>query len=190
VEAYVCRRATPISDAIAERAIELVANNLRQAYANGGHVEARDNMLLASAMAIIAASNAGGLGIIHSLAQTLGGFYDLPHGLTIAVCFPYGLAYNAIAMPEKHAKMAQLLGANTAGVSTVAAAKSVVGAVRELLADLDIRDDLRSLGVQKEDFPKLAKICMLDGSTPVNPRTIDAKGFESLYRRAYEDSLH
>ena len=145
-------------------------------------------MLLASTMAIIAASNAGGLGIIHSLAQTLGGFYNLPHGLTIAVCFPFGLAYNAIALPEKHAKISQMLGTDTTGMAAHKAAKTVVGAYKELLEDLDIHDNIKSLGMQKADIPKLAEICMLDGSTPVNPRTINAAGFEALYEWAYNDS--
>jgi alcohol dehydrogenase class IV len=185
VEAYTCARANAISDAIAERAVELVANNLRQAYANGKNIEARSNMLLASTMAILAAINAGGLGIIHSLAQTIGGYYNLPHGLTIAVCYPIGLAYNVIAMPEKYAKVSRLLGTDISGMSPIAAAKSVVTAHRELIADLDITDDLRSLGVTKTDIPRLAELAMLDGSTPVNPRAINAKGFEMLYEQAF-----
>ncbi len=181
MEAYVCARANPISDAIAERSIEMIAGNLRQAFANGGNTEARGAMLLASAMAIMAASNAGGLGIIHSLAQTLGGYYDLPHGLTIAVCFTAGLSYNVISMPEKHARMAQLLGVRTDSLAPREAGQAVVSAVEQLLHDLDITDDLSSLGVDPVDLPRLSQICMLDGSTPVNPRTIDEKGFETLY---------
>jgi alcohol dehydrogenase class IV len=186
VEAYTCARANPISDAIAERAIELVANNLRQAYANGSNVEARGNMLLASTMAILAAINAGGLGIVHSLAQTIGGYYNLPHGLTIAVCYPVGLEYNAIAMPEKYAWVSELMGTDTSGMTLIEAAKSVVIAHQDLIADLDITDTLQSIGVKREDFPRLAELAMLDGSTPVNPRTITAKGFERLYELAFD----
>jgi len=56
------------------------------------------------------------------------------------------------------------------------------------MEDLEIHDDVKSLGLQQEDIPQLAEICMLDGSTPVNPRTITAKGFEVIYERAYYDS--
>lgn len=189
VEAYVCERANPISDAIAERAISLVAENIRQAYANGRDLAARSNMLLASAMAVIAAANAGGLGVIHSLAQTLGGFYNLPHGLTIAVCFPYGLAYNVLAVPDKYATVARLLGVNTSGMSTLEAAKAVVPAMQALLIDLDIRDDLQMLGVQRADIPELAEKAMLDGCTPPNPRPLDTAGFVNLYERAFNLTL-
>jgi alcohol dehydrogenase class IV len=186
VEAYTCARANPISDAIAERAIELVGNNLRQAFANGKNVEARGNMLLASTMAILAAINSGGLGIIHSLAQTIGGYYNLPHGLTIAVCYPIGLEYNTIAMPEKYARVSQLMGTNTSGMTLIEAAKSAVTAHKELIADLEVTDSLKSIGVRRDDIPRLAELAMLDGSTPVNPRTIDAKGFEYLYDQAFD----
>jgi 1,3-propanediol dehydrogenase len=189
VEAYVCARANPISDAIAERAITLVVENIRQAYANGRDLTARGNMLLASAMAVIAAANAGGLGVIHSLAQTLGGFYNLPHGLTIAVCFPYGLAYNVLAVPDKYANLAGLLGANTAGMSTIEAAKAVVPAMQALLVDLDITDDLQTLGVKQADIPQLAEKAMLDGCTPPNPRPLDPTSFVRLYEQAFNNIL-
>ncbi len=189
VEAYVCARANPISDVIAERAITLVAENIRQAYANGRDLAARGNMLLASAMAVIAASNAGGLGVIHSLAQTLGGFYNLPHGLTIAVCFPYGLAYNLLAVPDKYANVTRLLGVNTAGMSTLEAAKAVVPAMQALLIDLDITDDLQTLGIKQADIPELAEKAMLDGCTPPNPRPLDTVSFVKLYEQALNNIL-
>jgi alcohol dehydrogenase len=140
-------------------------------------------------MAVIAAANAGGLGVIHSLAQTLGGFYNLPHGLTIAVCFPYGLAYNVLAVPDKYATVARLLGVKTAGMSTFEAAKAVVPAMQALLTDLDITDDLQMLGVKRADIPHLAEKAMLDGSTPPNPRPIDTAGFVKLYERAFNNIL-
>lgn len=188
-EAYVCARANPLSDAIAERAITLVVENIRQAYANGRDLTARGNMLLASAMAVIAASNAGGLGVIHSLAQTLGGFYNLPHGLTIAVCFPYGLAYNVLAVPDKYANLARLLGVNTAGMSTFEAAKAVVPAMQALLVDLNITDNLQTLGVKQADIPALAEKAMLDGCTPPNPRPLDPASFVKLYEQALNKIL-
>jgi len=189
VEAYVCAGANPISDAIAERAIALVAENIRQAYINGRDLAARNNMLLASAMAVMAAANAGGLGVIHSLAQTLGGFYNLPHGLTIAVCFPYGLAYNVLAVPDKYAAVTRLLGVNTAGMSKFEAAKAVVPALQAMLLDLDITDDLQMLGVNRTDIPQLAEKAMLDGSTPPNPRPLDVASFVKLYEQAINNVL-
>jgi alcohol dehydrogenase class IV len=181
LESYVGPYANPITDALAEKAIGLVAGNLRQAFANGHDLEARGNMLLASAMAILAYA---GLGVVHAMAQTLGGYYDAPHGLSIAVCLPLGVAYNLFASPQKYAQVSRVLGTNTDGMSSVAAAKSVIPALQELLDDLDIRDDMRSLGVREADIPRLAEICTLDGCTPTNPRPIDARGFAALLGRS------
>lgn len=183
VEAYIATFANPISDVLAERAITLAADNLRAVYVNGDNLEARSNMLLASTLAVMACSSAG-LGIVHSLAQTLGGYYDVPHGLSIAVCFPYGIAYNVSAEPEKCARISRLLGTDISGMSKEEAANSLVDALRRLLADLDVHDDLRSLGFREADLPELADICVQDGSTPTNPRPIDADGFADLFRLA------
>jgi len=182
LEAYVAKYANPFTDTLAERAIELVVDNLRTAFANGEDLEARGKMLIASTMAVMAAG--AGLGVVHSLAQTIGGYYDAPHGLSIAVCFPVGVEYNLFAAPEKHARVSQILGTDIGGLSLPAAAKSVVPALRELLEDVGIPLDMRALGVQEADIPKLAEICMLDGCTSTNPRPIDAQGFVDLFERA------
>ncbi len=181
VEAYIANRANPISDALSEKAIMLAADNLRAAYTDGENLEARSNMLLASTIAVIACSSAG-LGIVHSLAQTLGGYYDVPHGLSIAVCFPYGIDYNVSASPEKCAIVSRMLGTDTNGMSDEAAADSLVDALRTLVTDLDIHDDLSSLGLRESDISSLAEICVEDGCTPTNPRSIYADGFAALFR--------
>ena len=183
VEAYVCVGANPVSDALAEGAIKLVAKNIRRVYADGQDVEARHNMLVASAMAVMAASGAAGLGVIHSLAQTLGGFYDLPHGLTIAVCFPYGLAFNQPVVPEKYATVSRLLGMDTPGMRSEEAAQDVVTTIQQLTADLDVTDTFASMGVRQEDIPQLAQYAMLDGSTPTNPRPLTVGDFAELFEQ-------
>ncbi len=157
VEAYIAKDANPISDSLAEKAIELVAGNLRRAFAHPDDLEARTGMLLASTMAVIACSSAG-LGIVHSLAQTLGGFYDVPHGLSIAVCFPIGIAYNVPLTLQKCGQVSRMLGTHTNHMSDDAAALSLVDALHELTKDLDVHDDLQSLGVREADLPRLAEI--------------------------------
>ena len=181
LEAYVALYANPITDALAEKAIQLVADNLRRAYVDGGNLEARGNMLLASAMAVMAAG--AGLGVIHSLAQTIGGFYDAPHGLSIAVCFAQGMQYNLFTRTAKYARVARILGADSSGFSEIAAAKHAIPALRVLLDDLDITQNMADLGVQEADIPKLAELAMLDGCTPTNPRPLDEAGFEALFAK-------
>jgi len=185
VEAYVCAGANPISDALAEGAIKLVGENLRQAYRDGRDLTARHHMLVASAMAVMAAANAGGLGVIHSLAQTLGGFYNLPHGLTIAVCFATGLHYNLPVVPEKYATISHLLGTDANGLATIESAETVVSAIQELITDLEITDTFETMGVNRADIPQLAEYAMLDGSTPPNPRSLTFADFVTLFEEGW-----
>ena len=185
VEAYLCIGANPVSDAIAEGAIKLVADNIRQVFADGGNVEARHNMLIASSMAVIAASGAAGLGVIHSLAQTLGGFYDLPHGLTIAVCFARGLAYNLPVTPEKCAVISRLLGTDLDGMGQEEAAQSVIPVIGQLIADLNVSDTFESMNIRRDDIPRLAEFAMLDGCTPTNPRPLAVENFVTLFESGF-----
>jgi alcohol dehydrogenase class IV len=185
VEAFICVGANPVSDAIAEGSIKLVAENIRRVYVDGSDIEARHNMLVASTMAIIAASGAAGLGVIHSLAQTLGGFYNLPHGQTIAVCFPDGLAYNLPVVLEKCATISRLLGTDTGGMTPEEAGQSVIPAIRQLNADLNVTDTFETMNVQRDDVPKLAEYAMLDGSTPTNPRSLALEDFVALFEGGF-----
>jgi alcohol dehydrogenase len=172
----------PFANILAEKAIELISGNLRQAYINGADIEARANMLLASSMALMAASASAGLGLVHALTHAIGGHYDLPHGLVIAACLPFVLSYNAGTVPGKYSRAARLMGVDATGLSEIEAAERLSAAVRDLIADVGIKGDLRSIGVKASDIPRLAELSMNDGSTPVNPRTIDYEDFLSLYR--------
>lgn len=80
VEAYVSIIATPVTDACALQAIQLIAGNLRDAVANGADMLARDNMAYAECLAGMAFHNAS-LGHVHPMAHQLGGFYSLEGGI-------------------------------------------------------------------------------------------------------------
>ncbi len=180
-EAYIASYSNSFTDILAEKAIELAVNNIRQAYKHPDDLEARGNMLISSTMAVLAAS--AGLGVVHSLAQTIGGYYDAPHGLAIAVCFVPGIDYNLSVEQEKLAWVSQIMGTDTSGMSLDEAARSVIPALQNLLRDLDIPTGFDSLGVKEKDIPKLAEIAMLDGCTPYNPRPLDVDAFTKLFER-------
>ncbi|MGL5036277.1 MAG: iron-containing alcohol dehydrogenase, partial [Aeromonas sp.] len=79
IEAYVSTIATPVTDANAVMAIELIAKHLRTAVNHGDDLHAREQMAYAQFLAGMAFNNAS-LGYVHAMAHQLGGFYDLPHG--------------------------------------------------------------------------------------------------------------
>ncbi|MGL6196552.1 MAG: iron-containing alcohol dehydrogenase, partial [Thermoguttaceae bacterium] len=108
VEAYISTIATPVTDACAEKAVELIFKYLRRAVANGQDMEARDGMAYAEYLAGMA-FNSAVLGYVHAMAHQLGGFYDLPHGECNAVLLPHVTEFNLIAAVDKLARLATIM---------------------------------------------------------------------------------
>ena len=157
VEAYVSTIANPMTDACAEKSIELIFKYLRRAVANGQDIEAREAMCFAQYLGGMAFNNAS-LGHVHAMAHQLGGFYDLPHGECNAILLPHVEKFNLIAKVERFAKMAQIMGENIEGMSPRAAAEKCLDAIRQLSTDVGIPSGLVELGkrygknVRKEDI--------------------------------------
>jgi alcohol dehydrogenase class IV len=109
VETYTARKSHPLIDSYALMGIELIARYLPRAVADGADAEARAGLLLAAyygGICLGPVNTAAG----HALAYPLGTRLKLPHGLANAIIFPHVLAFNAPAVPDKTAKVAELLG--------------------------------------------------------------------------------
>lgn len=185
IEGYTATLSQPISDSLALTAIELIHDNIRKAYANGSNVAARYNMMLGSMLAGIAFGNSD-VASVHCMGEAMGGLYDAPHGLSMAVCLPYCIEYNIIANPQKFARIAQALGETTAGLSTLAAAQKCVSAVKKLLEDLNI-PGARTIGLKKQDLSRLAEAAAANVAVESNPRILDKQDFLSLFQRVYDN---
>ena len=183
VEAYVSTIATPVTDACAIKAIELIADNLRQAVANGEDIEARDNMAYAEYLAGMAFNNAS-LGHVHAMAHQLGGFYDLPHGVCNAILLPHVSRFNLIAKLERFADIAVALGENIEGLSTRDAAEKALTAIQTLSADVGIPANLTDLGVKKEDLKIMAENAQKDACGATNPRRPSLEDVIGIYTAA------
>ncbi len=169
IEAYVSTAANPITDACAEKAIAMISQWLRPAVANGLNLEARDAMSYAQYLAGMAFNNAS-LGYVHAMAHQLGGFYNLPHGVCNAVLLPHVCEFNLIACPDRYAKIAQLMGVPTQGLSEIQAAHAAIAAIRELSQSIGIPADLTQLGVKLEDLDVMADNAQKDACMLTNPR--------------------
>ncbi|MCL2671694.1 MAG: iron-containing alcohol dehydrogenase [Clostridiales bacterium] len=137
VEAYLCwTYNTRESIRFAEEAVEMIFKYLPRAYANGGDLDARAQMLLASYKAGFAFTRAG-VGNVHAIAHTLGGLYNTPHGLANAVILPIVLEDYGAKVYKKLAKLARIAGVAT-NESDEANAKAFIAAVRQFNADMNI----------------------------------------------------
>jgi len=157
MESYCGLAATPITDALNLAAMRLVAGNIRQAYANGSNIAARDAMMYGSALAGMGFGNTQN-GIIHAIGTTLPVECHIPHGLAMAVCSPFSVGFNAIANPEKYAVVADILRGDdrSFSMSVMERAADVEDAFRALLRDLGIQTGLANYGVKREDLPACA----------------------------------
>ena len=183
VEAYVSTIATPITDACAIKAIELVAQYLSPAVANGENLEARDKMAYAEYLAGMAFNNAS-LGYVHSMAHQLGGFYNLPHGVCNAILLPAVSEYNLIACPQRFADIAVAMGENISGLSVNDAAAKAIAAIRRLSASIGIPTGLKALNVKEEDLKVMAENAKKDACQFTNPRTATLEQVIDIFKAA------
>ncbi|WP_248799236.1 L-threonine dehydrogenase [Pseudomonas sp. MWU13-2105] len=183
IEAYVSTAATPITDACALKAVELISANLRNAVANGGDMQARENMAYAQFLAGMAFNNAS-LGYVHAMAHQLGGFYDLPHGVCNAILLPHVESFNASVSQARLTDVARAMGLDTQHLDHEQGAAVAIAGIRQLSLDVGIPGGLAELGVKLEDIPTLAANAMKDACGFTNPRTAEQAQIEEIFHAA------
>lgn len=187
IEAYVSNVHFPYTDGIALEAIKLVATSLPIAVANGKDMEARTNMCWAEYMAGLAFSNAG-LGIVHSIAHQLGGYYNIPHGLANAMLLPRVMEYNRPYCVERMADIAKAMGVKTDNMSAEQASYAAIAAVRKLSETVKI-GKLHETNFSLDDLSVLADHALKDTSTPTNPVQPSQKDIEEILAKTYIEGL-
>jgi alcohol dehydrogenase class IV len=187
IEAYVSLKSQPMSDAFALSAIGLIAGNLRQVFANGNNVEAREKVMLGALQAGIAFSNAS-VALVHGMSRPIGAYFHVPHGASNAALLGVVTEFSLIGNPCRYAQIAKAMGEDTAGLSDMDAAKRAADAVRRLIKDIMI-PSLPALGVDEKTLEKLAvqmaEDAIASGSPGNNPRQATKDEIVGLYRLAY-----
>ncbi|MCJ8301169.1 iron-containing alcohol dehydrogenase [Shewanella sp.] len=183
VEAYVSTAATPITDATAIKAIELISMNLLRAVDNGEDREARDAMQYGEYLAGMAFSNAS-LGYVHSMAHQLGGVYDLVHGLCNAILLPYVSRFNAAVSSERFADIAKAMGVDTTGMDAADAAEAGIVAIETLSASVATDQKLADLGVKQERLEFMAINALNDACSLTNPRKASTEEIINIFNQA------
>jgi alcohol dehydrogenase class IV len=185
IEAYTSVNAFDLTDHLAFRAMELLYDNIRTAYARGEDLEARSHMLEGSLLAGIAFANAG-VTAVHAFAYPLGGEFHLAHGLANAVMLPHVMRFNLLGNLPKFADIGSALGLDTDPLTDKEAALEALEAVEDLMEDLNIPRRLRELNIPREAIPSLA-----DGVMKVtrllanNPRRITLEAARRIYEEAW-----
>ncbi len=191
IETMMAKQHNPLTDAIAMKGVELIAEALPVAVYDGENLEARVKMSYASMMGGIAFQDPG---IVegHALAHTLGSMFHVPHGVGCAMALPYAMIYNMGHCMEKMARMATALGQNTTGMSTREAAQSAIEAVVQLMADINVPTTWQPFG-KKEDMPKMLEMMTecpwITAFYGWAKRPMTKEAAAELLRRSYEGDV-
>ncbi len=193
IEAYVSTEATDCTDALAEKAVELIFTNLKTLYNDVGNANARERIQKASCLAGMAFTNAN-LGINHSLAHALGATFHISHGRSNALLLSAVVEYNANLssrdsrhVAEKYAKLAAVL---TLPARTYReGAINFIQAVKDLKKSLGIPNGIRELGIDQSKFENevlnMAELALHDRCTPTNPRQPSREDLITIYQQSF-----
>ena len=179
IEAYIGRSTTIKARYFSRTATKLIFENIEKAYKNGYDEEARRNMLMASHLAGGAFSRSY-VGYVHAVAHSLGGAYNIPHGLANSVLLPVVLKRYGPKVYKKLKELAVAAGLAHEDESAEFAAKSFISQIEQLNARLDIPTTLK--GIKPEDIPELAKRADKEAN-PIYPVPVlwNAKELEEFY---------
>ena len=179
IEGYITKGAWEMTDMFHLKAIEIISNSLRGAVANTP--EGREGMALGQYVAGMGFSNVG-LGIVHSMAHSLGAVYDTPHGVANAILLPTVMEYNAPCTGDKYKYIAKAMGVEgVENMSQEEYRKAAVDAVKKLSADVGIPADLKAI-VKEEDLDFLSESAYADACRPGNPRDTSVEEIKELYK--------
>jgi alcohol dehydrogenase class IV len=185
VEAYTSVNATPMTDHLALRAIELVVANIRSAWANGNNLEARMNMLEGSLLAGQAFANAG-VTAVHAFAYPLGGEFHVAHGVANTVMLCAVLRFNMIANLKKFATLGRLLCPDVSSLDSKVLAEAGIRFLEGLIADLQLPRSLRELDVPRDAIAGMAEgVMKVTRLLANNPRRMTLEDARKIYEEVY-----
>ncbi len=181
-EAYVSTAANPMTDAFAEKAMELLGKYIRRFVARRDDEEAACNMMLGSTLAGVAFAWAK-LGNVHAMSHPVSGFFGVAHGIANAVLFPNIVEYNALA--DKEDRYRRIYNYITEGkkADDSFVPSMLADELRKLNKQLGIPATLTEVGVSEDKLPNMVADAMKSGNVLVNPRQTGPKEIEMLYRK-------
>jgi alcohol dehydrogenase class IV len=188
IESYTSKSANPVSQGMALQAVRMIGRHLTRAYFVGTDAESREQMLVASMIAGAAFSQSR-LGNVHAISHTLGGVFNIAHGIANATLLPYVMEFNLPACPGKMKEIAEALGEDTRGLSEEEGGRRAITAILRLNRALGIPSTIRELGVSLDWLPKLVEDSMRSGNVRINPRLTGPDDIRRIIENAYHGVL-
>jgi alcohol dehydrogenase len=181
LESYISKAASPFSDALGLKALELIGSSIRAYVADRTNLEAAEKMLTGSMFAGIAFSWAR-LGNVHAMSHPVSAYYNVAHGVANAVILPAVVEYNSICDNGKYYDIYK-------NISEVPVSKEefspamLTETIVSLNKELGIPAKLSEVGVTTDKIEEMTTDAMKSGNIAVNPRTTQREDIVELYRR-------
>lgn len=183
IECYISKKANPLSDTFALKAITLISRSIREAYQNGHNLKAREDMLLGALFGGISIATSSTTAV-HALSYPLGGRYHIPHGLSNAILLPDVMKFNLDVCEEKFKDIAVAMGLDITGCTTRQAAEKMIDNLYSLIEDLNVKCDLSAKGINEEVLDDLieaaSKVTRLLNN---NPKVVTKDDMREIYKK-------
>ncbi|HQT60199.1 MAG TPA: iron-containing alcohol dehydrogenase [Acidiphilium sp.] len=183
LEAYVSRRANPVSDAYARSAMRLIGANLRKVWQTPQDRDAREAMMLGATLAGLAFSNAS-VALVHGMSRPIGAHFHVPHGMSNAMLLPAVTRFSLNASLPRYAEASRLAGFARADDADQLAGARLIEALEAINAELEVPTP-EGFGVSRADWdallPKMAEQALASGSPGNNPAVPDAAEIVRIY---------
>jgi alcohol dehydrogenase class IV len=187
IEAYVSRRASPFSDALALAAMRSISRYLRRAYVDGSDRDAREAMMLASTQAGMAFSNAS-VALVHGMSRPIGGHFHIAHGLSNAMLLPAVTRFSISSAVDRYADCARAMTIVDESADDGRAAQALVAELQQLCADVEVPTP-RTYGIDRATWEArldtMATQALASGSPANNPRIPSHDEIVDLYREIF-----
>lgn len=186
VEAYIGHSTTRITRVASIKACKLIFDNLEETYNNPHNMLARNNMLKASYYAGVAFTRAY-VGYVHAIAHTLGGFYNVPHGLANAIILPYVLEKFGPSAYKKLAELSDAVNLTDSSLSDELKAKAFINKIKEMNTNMGIPNKIKGV-IKDSDIPLMVERADAEGNPlyPV-PKLWSKQDFEEIYKEIKDE---
>ncbi len=187
LEAYVSRRANPLSDALALSAMELIGRHLRAACHSPRDAAAREGMMLGATTAGLAFSNSS-VALVHGMSRPIGAHFHVPHGLSNAMLLPAVTRFSIGAATARYAEASRRIGfAEASDADEIAGGKLLTGLAalnRELGVPTPSEHGIDE-GAWTGRIALMAEQALASGSPANNPREPTPAEIVRIYREAW-----
>lgn len=185
VESYMGTLTNEFVQFQAEKAIDEIVEYLPRAVADGKDMEARKRMAVAASVAgylLIYGHTCAG----HSIGQTLGGYFNIPHGTACAYALPWVCEFNAPAVPHFIKRIGEALGVKFSGSETP---EEIGKLTREAMVKFRDEDcklvDIKTFPYDESKFDEIAQVCAEEFFQQFNPRTMTKEDCLAVLKNMY-----